>query len=181
METFDLGRLTDFDFEAVCKDLLEEELGLRLEIFASGADGGVDLRHLRPANDSLIVQCKHWHRSGRAKLIDYIQSVEAKKVAKLKPRRYILATSVSITKDAKDKLFDALKPYVKTPSDIYGKEEIDALLRKRSDCPQTPTSLAYERIRPQCPIGEECRHPFPRVGARIREHASDLRHESQPR
>jgi hypothetical protein len=130
METFDLGRLTDFDFEAVCKDLLEEELGLRLEIFASGADGGVDLRHLRPAGDSLIVQCKHWHRSGRAKLIEHIQSVEAKKVAKLKPQRYILATSVSLTKGAKDKLFEALKPYVKTPNDIYGKEEIDALLRK---------------------------------------------------
>ncbi|GAA3916376.1 hypothetical protein GCM10023084_79460 [Streptomyces lacrimifluminis] len=128
--TFDLGRLTDFDFEAVCKDLLEAELGLRLEIFASGADGGVDLRHLRPAEDSLIVQCKHWHRSGRAKLIEHIQRVEAEKVAKLKPQRYILATSVSLTKGAKDKLFEALKPYVKTPSDIYGKEEIDALLRK---------------------------------------------------
>jgi hypothetical protein len=131
METFDLSRLTDFDFEAVCKDLLEEELGLRLEIFAVGADGGVDLRHLRPAGDSLIVQCKHWHRSGRAKLIEHIQNVESKKVAKLNPQRYILATSVSLTKDAKDKLFEALKPYVKTPGDIYGKEEIDALLRKR--------------------------------------------------
>ncbi|MET8012278.1 restriction endonuclease [Streptomyces sp. NPDC005271] len=130
METFDLSRLTDFDFEAVCKDLLEEELGLRLEIFSAGADGGVDLRHLRPAGESLIVQCKHWHRSGRAKLIEHIQNVEAAKVAKLKPQRYILATSVSLTKGAKDKLFEALKPYVKTPNDIYGKEEIDALLRK---------------------------------------------------
>ncbi|MFI6960464.1 restriction endonuclease [Streptomyces sp. NPDC050255] len=131
METFDLGRLTDFDFEAVCKDLFEEEFGLRLEIFATGADGGVDLRHLRPAAaDPLVVQCKHWNRSGRAKLIEHIKNVEAKKVAKLRPQRYILATSVSLTKDAKDKLLDALKPYVKTPSDIYGKEEIDALLRK---------------------------------------------------
>ncbi|MFD4526753.1 restriction endonuclease [Streptomyces sp. NPDC058470] len=130
METFDLTRLTDFDFEAVCKDLLEEELGVRLEIFSAGADGGVDLRHLRPAGESLIVQCKHWHRSGRAKLIEHIENVESVKVEKLKPQRYILATSVPLTKGAKDKLFDALKPYVLTPSDIYGKDEIDALLRK---------------------------------------------------
>ncbi|MFJ4816551.1 restriction endonuclease [Streptomyces sp. NPDC088801] len=130
MESFDLSRLTDFDFEAVCKDLLEEEFGLRLEIFAAGADGGIDLRHLRPDGDSLIVQCKHWHRSGRAKLIEHIRNVEAKKVAKIAPQRYILATSVSLTRDAKDKLFEALKPYVQTPSDIYGKEEIEALLRK---------------------------------------------------
>ncbi|MFE4953475.1 restriction endonuclease [Streptomyces sp. NPDC056653] len=130
METFDLSRLTDFDFEAVCKDLLEEELGTRLELFAAGADGGVDLRHLSSAGESLVVQCKHWHRSGRAKLIEHVVNAEAAKVAKLKPQRYVLATSVSLTKSAKDKLFDALKPYVKTPSDIYGKEEIDALLRK---------------------------------------------------
>ncbi|MGW0336201.1 nSTAND3 domain-containing NTPase [Streptomyces sp. NPDC003011] len=131
METFDLSRLTDFDFEAVCKDLLEEELGMRLELFAAGADGGVDLRHLSSAGESLIVQCKHWHRSGRAKLIEHIANAEAAKVARLKPQRYILATSVSLTKGAKDKLFEILKPHVKTPSDIYGKEEIDALLRKR--------------------------------------------------
>ncbi|MET9801811.1 restriction endonuclease [Streptomyces sp. NPDC006368] len=131
METFDLSRLTDFDFEAVCKDLFEEELGVRLELFAAGADGGVDLRHLSSAGESLVVQCKHWHRSGRAKLIEHVENTEAAKVAKLKPQRYILATSASLTKGAKDKLFEILQPYVKTPSDIYGKEEIDALLRKR--------------------------------------------------
>ncbi|MDN3053231.1 restriction endonuclease [Streptomyces sp. SRF1] len=129
MESFDLSRLTDFDFEAVCKDLLEEELGMGLEIFSAGADGGVDLRHLSSTGESLVVQCKHWHRSGRAKLIEHIENVEAAKVAKLKPQRYILATSVSLTRGAKDKLFEALKPYAKTPGDIYGKEEIDALLR----------------------------------------------------
>ncbi|MGW2721007.1 nSTAND3 domain-containing NTPase [Streptomyces sp. NPDC001492] len=130
METFDLSRLTDFDFEAVCKDIFEEELGVPLELFSAGADAGVDLRRFQMGRGSLIVQCKHWHRSGRAKLIEHIENTEAPKVAKLQPSRYILATSVPLTKSAKDRLFEALKPYVQTPGDIYGKDEIDALLRK---------------------------------------------------
>ncbi|MCM8551960.1 restriction endonuclease [Streptomyces sp. STCH 565 A] len=130
METFELSRLTDFDFEAVCKDVFEEEFGARFEIFTSGADGGVDLRHTYPDGSSLIVQCKHWHRSTRAKLVEHVTKVESAKVARLNPARYVLATSLTLTKGSKDKLFAALQPYVKSPEDIYGKDEIDALLRK---------------------------------------------------
>ncbi|WP_329597864.1 restriction endonuclease [Streptomyces pseudovenezuelae] len=130
METFDLSRLTDFDFEAVCKDIFEAEFGVRLEIFATGADAGVDLRHFTSGGTSLIVQCKHWHRSTRAKLIDYVEKTEAPKVARLNPQRYVLATSLTLTKNAKDRLFAALSPYVLSPNDIYGKDELDALLRK---------------------------------------------------
>ncbi|MGR6536336.1 nSTAND3 domain-containing NTPase [Streptomyces rochei] len=130
METFDLGRLTDFDFEAVCKDLFELEFGVHLEIFTPGPDGGVDLRHLKGEDPALVVQCKHFHRSGRAKLLNHIQKVEAPKLRKLKPGRYVLATSVELSRTSKDKLHEALKPFVQSPSDIYGKDEIDALLRK---------------------------------------------------
>ncbi|MFC8951572.1 restriction endonuclease [Streptomyces sp. NPDC057101] len=130
METFDLGRLTDFDFEAVCKDLFELEFGVRLEIFTPGPDGGVDLRHLKGEDPALVVQCKHFHRSGRAKLLNHLQKVEAPKLRKLRPGRYVLATSVELSRDSKDKLYEALKPFVQSPSDIYGKDEIDALLRK---------------------------------------------------
>ena len=130
METFELSRLTDFDFETVCKDIFEEEFGVRLEVFASGADAGVDLRHTYKDGTSLVVQCKHWHRTTRAKLIEHVTNVEAPKVARLEPTRYVLATSLTLTKAAKDKLFGALQPYVSSPSDIYGKDEIDALLRK---------------------------------------------------
>ncbi|WP_436991952.1 restriction endonuclease [Streptomyces sp. enrichment culture] len=122
--------MTDFDFEAVCKDVFEEEFGVRLEIFASGADGGIDLRHVYPDGSVLVIQCKHWHRSSRAKLVEHVRKIEAVKVARLNPARYVLATSLTLTRDAKDKLVDALDPYVTSPEDIYGKDEMDALLRK---------------------------------------------------
>lgn len=130
METFDLGRLTDFDFEAVCKDLFELEFGVRLEIFTSGPDGGVDLRHLKGDDPALIVQCKHFHRSGRAKLLEHMRKVEAPKLGELTPGRYVLATSVELSRAAKDKLYALLTPFVNSPGDIYGKDELDALLRK---------------------------------------------------
>ncbi|WP_079054280.1 restriction endonuclease [Streptomyces graminilatus] len=130
METFDLTRLTDFDFEAVCKDIFEAEYGVRLEIFSPGADSGVDLRYLQGGGSQLVIQCKHWVRSPRSKLIERIRVSELPKVQKLQPDRYILATSVELTKGAKDKIYNILSPYVKTPSDIYGITEINALLRK---------------------------------------------------
>ncbi|MEV6997518.1 restriction endonuclease [Streptomyces sp. NPDC093982] len=130
MENFDLTRLTDFDFEAVCKDIFEAEFGVRLEIFSPGADSGVDLRYLHEEGSELVIQCKHWVRSPRSKLIERIRVSELPKVQRLQPSRYILATSVELTKGAKDKIYNILSPYVKTPSDIYGITEINALLRK---------------------------------------------------
>ena len=66
MDTFDIGRLTDFDFEAVCKDLFEITLALKLEIFAPGRDREIDLRHLAtpsPTSNDLVIQCKRWERT----------------------------------------------------------------------------------------------------------------------
>ncbi|NUV60824.1 restriction endonuclease [Streptomyces sp. CAI-85] len=133
METFDLSRLTDFDFEAVCKDIFEAEYGFPLEIFSPGADAGIDLRYLHAGGSELVVQCKHWVRSPRSKLVAYIRDIESRKVKKLRPSRYVLATSAELTKDAKDKIYKALTPYVTTPSDIYGRHELDALLRKHEN------------------------------------------------
>ncbi|HEX4394418.1 MAG TPA: restriction endonuclease, partial [Mycobacterium sp.] len=81
MDTFDLARLTDFDFELVCKDLFGEILHFNLEVFGPGADGGVDLRHMSVSTDkSTIIQCKHWVRSGRAALIRHMERSELPKV-----------------------------------------------------------------------------------------------------
>ncbi|MCG5465554.1 restriction endonuclease [Micromonospora sp. NPDC053740] len=133
MDGFDVGRLTDFDFELVCRDLFEDLLEVRIEIFAQGRDGGVDLRHIGPLNDSqIIIQCKHWFNSSRAKLVQHMKSKEALKIRRLKPQRYILATSVSLTVGAKHELAEALKPYL-VECDIYGLDEIVALLKARPE------------------------------------------------
>jgi hypothetical protein len=131
MDSFDLGRLSDYDFEVLCRDLFEEILGLKIEIFARGADGGVDLRHIADDGSSVVIQCKHWARTGRTKLLAHMRDKERPKIAALQPARYILATSVELTVDAKDNLLEDLSPYVRSTGDLYGAEQIAEELRKR--------------------------------------------------
>ena len=97
MTQWDLGRLTAFDFEQVCRDLLGRVWGVDLEIFTEGPDGGVDLRYCFPDKElQLIVQCKHYIRSGKSKLITALRN-EKPKVDELAPGRYVVCTSVELT------------------------------------------------------------------------------------
>lgn len=128
MDQFDLGRLTDFDFEAVCKDIFEARLGVDLELFSPGRDEGVDLRYFGSNNSQLIIQCKHWSRSARSALVRHMKKVELPKVRRIGPARYILATTVEMTKMSKDSIATTLNPYMAGPSDCFGVHEIVSAL-----------------------------------------------------
>jgi hypothetical protein len=141
----ELTRLSDYDFELLARDLLSAELGLRLESFARGRDRGIDLRYLAPPDPArplfspgtpqppeIVVQCKHYAKTGYAGLKSKLQTKEKKKVASLSPRRYILVTSVDLTPANKTELRGILSPYVLTESDVYGASDIDALLKRHS-------------------------------------------------
>jgi hypothetical protein len=52
--------LSPLDFELLSKDLLEAELGIRLENFREGRDKGIDLRYAPQRGQGLIVQCKRY-------------------------------------------------------------------------------------------------------------------------
>ncbi len=126
-----MSRITDADFEALCRDLFGEILGVTFEIFARGKDQGVDLRYITPSNETWIVQCKHWDQTKRSNLVNYMKRHERPKVDLLSPDRYILATSVDLNPKAKSDLFDALSPHIGTTGDIWGAREIEAELRQR--------------------------------------------------
>ncbi|MEU7789905.1 restriction endonuclease [Amycolatopsis sp. NPDC049159] len=133
MDSFDLGRLSDFDFEVLCRDLFEQLTGLPFEIFARGRDQGIDLRHVAEDGTLTVVQCKHWPRGNRARLIRTMVEDEREKIAALAPHRYLLATSVELTVEAKDKLVAGLAPHVAGAGDIYGVDQIVAELRQRPE------------------------------------------------
>lgn len=126
----DLRKLSDLDFESLCKDMLESMLGVRLEIFSSGPDGGIDLRYLGP-NQKIVIQCKHWMKSGRAKLVKHLFDSELPKLDRIRPTpmRYILVTSVEMTPAAKDKILDGFRPYIQDAGDIFGISEITSFLQ----------------------------------------------------
>ena len=62
-----------------------------------------------------------------------MKKVELAKIESLNPSRYVLATSARLTPATKDKLVEALQPYLNSPSDIYGLQEIESLLQARPE------------------------------------------------
>ena len=115
---YDFRGLSDADFEAIVSDLLGASLGVRFQMFTAGRDSGVDLLLGASLAKGVIVQCKHFWRSGFSKLKAAFGTREKPKIAKLKPKRYIVATSVALTPANKQELIDILKPYCKGLNDI---------------------------------------------------------------
>ena len=128
MTNYTFEPLSPAEFEILCRDLLQKELNITLDNFMSGRDQGIDLRYSRDPRQTIIVQCKRY-------LTTYSQlkrelTEEAKKVKGLKPKRYILMTSLPLSPLRKKAIQKLFAPYIQSPDDIYGKENINNLLGK---------------------------------------------------
>lgn len=128
MAQYNWSNLSDHDFEAVCRDLMAKTLGSTVEAFATGRDGGIDLR--ATIKRSLIIgQAKHYLRSDYADLLRSVRK-EKQRLDELprKPNRYILYTSASLSPAKKTELKAALEPYVRRTSDIVGIDDLEGQL-----------------------------------------------------
>jgi hypothetical protein len=128
MPEYSFETLSPIDFENLARDLLQSELSIRLESFKAGRDKGIDLRYTTTKNRSLIVQAKHYAGTGFSGLLSQLKQKEKSKIEKLNPDRYLLVTSVALSPANKNDIFKALFPHMKTPKDIYGKEDLNNLL-----------------------------------------------------
>jgi len=113
------------EFEDLSKDLLQKHLKLTLESFTSGRDKGIDLRYAGKGKSDLIVQCK---RYGEYNSLLTNLKKEISKVHSLKPKRYILTTSVGLTPNQKDEISKLFNPYLLSTVDIYGRQDLNNLL-----------------------------------------------------
>ncbi|UNK47093.1 restriction endonuclease [Arthrobacter sulfonylureivorans] len=123
--------LSPYDFENLVRDLLARKFNAHLETFPVGRDGGIDVRYIghgSKRNPDLIIQCKHYERSGFDKLKS--KMIAERGVAlKINAKQYVLATTVSMTSTKKTELKDALHPLIASESDIYAANDIASLLR----------------------------------------------------
>ncbi|RQQ59947.1 restriction endonuclease [Burkholderia stagnalis] len=55
---YDFRTLSPIDFELLVRDLLQAELGITMESFGPGKDGGIDFR-FSMADQDVVVQAKH--------------------------------------------------------------------------------------------------------------------------
>lgn len=127
---YDFSTLSPTDFENLTRDLLGRALGLRFEGFAEGPDDGMDGRHAT-ADGDIILQAKHY-RSGFAGLKTKMKT-ERVKIDALQPKRYILATSATLTPANKTALAEIIGPALQGPGDIFGPQDLNALLLQHPD------------------------------------------------
>lgn len=130
MPNYNYGALSPQDFEEVSRDLLQAEWNVALEAFKAGRDSGIDLRYATPPGNRVIVQCKHYLKSGFSALLRHLRDSELPKIAKVNPNRYVVMTTVGLSPDNKQSILQALTPYVKSPSDVFGADDLDGLLAK---------------------------------------------------
>jgi len=125
MPEYNFLNLSPFDFENLTRDVLQEHYDIDLESFTTGRDGGIDLRYSKEKNNKLIVQCKRYdnYSSLKSNLKE-----EYQKVKTLNPQKFILSTSVGLTPLNKDEIIKIFDGYIKEPSDIFGKNDLNNLL-----------------------------------------------------
>lgn len=129
---YDFSALSPPDFEVLVADLLEAEENLRFEKFGPGRDHGIDLRCA--SQGTVIVQCKHYLRSGRHGLLRAVSEESEKWQGATDVSRYILASSVSLSVGFKDKLYRHLRPNLPVDlGDILGLEDLNRLLAKHPE------------------------------------------------
>ena len=131
---YDFQNLSYEDFERLTKDLLSIEWNIPLETFKTGKDKGIDLRYSHPtSNSNLIIQCKRYSPNAFNSLLNKLKNEEIPKIKALNPERYVLVTSVPLSVGQKDKLYEVLKPWCKSTGDIFGADEINALIRNHGE------------------------------------------------
>lgn len=124
----DLRLLSPLDFELLVRDLLQDEFEILLESFGPGRDSGIDFRFAQ-GTDATIVQVKHYLESGYRKLVAAAKK-ELPKVIKLRPSRYIFATSLPLSPNQKNELLQAMPGVLLQAADIISREDIDNLLTR---------------------------------------------------
>lgn len=140
MTDYDFFNLNDKEFEILVNDLLSLHFNTRIERFKSGKDGGVDGRFFK-TKDEIIIQTKHWLKSGISSLINYTKKTELTRVKKIHPKRYIFVTSLQLSRTNKSKIKSTFDPYILSESDIFGQEDLNDLIRKFPEIEKTHYKL----------------------------------------
>lgn len=125
---YNFQNLSFDDFERLCADLMQVRIGVPLESFRVGRDGGIDLRYAPSKNCTTIIQCKRYAPDAFARLYSDLKSKELAKVRALAPRRYVLCTSCKLSPPQKDKLLRLLAPHCLSSGDIFGADELNRIV-----------------------------------------------------
>lgn len=135
MANYDFSTLNSSDLEDLVCDLLNldlpEDSGIRYKTFKDGKDKGIDFLYSTSTNQyEHVGQVKHYYRTGYDGMYKVLKDSEIGKVNKLKPNKYIVATSVDLSEANTEAVKSLFDPYIKNLNDIYGKKDLNRLIDK---------------------------------------------------
>lgn len=123
--------LSPLDFEYLVRDLISEELGIKLTAFAEGKDSGIDLRHSKGEKENVIVQCKRVKNISKKQILS-----ELPKIKKLNPTKYIFVVSNDLSPDKFDFIKDTFGDLMEDDDNIYTRSKLNQLLDKHKSIHQ---------------------------------------------
>jgi hypothetical protein len=133
MSDYDFKTLNDKEFEILAADLAGARDSVHFERFKPGRDLGVDGRYFTTAGEEVVLQSKHWAATTLGQLVKHLQAVEVVKVRKLRPKKYVLAVSHPLSRMDKQRITAIFTPFIVTPSDVLGREDLNDLLSKNQE------------------------------------------------
>lgn len=124
---FNYKNLCDYEFEILCKDIMQKKLGVPFQIFARGRDGGIDITD-DTVSKNVVIQVKHYINSKYSDLISSLKK-EVSKVAELKPEKYYVCCALELTPANKTEIFNLFAEYMEGSCNILSLNDIDEYLQ----------------------------------------------------
>ena len=128
---FDLSNLNDYEFEMLCRDIMQIILDTKLFTFSRGIDAGIDICD-KSTPPQIIIQVKHYVNSSysnlKASLIKEVKKVDAQK-----PENYYVCTSLSLSLKNKSEIMNMFPNYIHDISQILDKNDINSFLEEHQN------------------------------------------------
>lgn len=123
---FDLSNLNDYEFEILCKDIMQDILEEELFTFSRGVDAGVDI--CDKANPpTIIIQAKHYAGSTYSQLKSSLKK-DVTKIQRHNPKKYFVCTSQSLTRKNKQEIIEMFNEFMSDISHVIDKNDINSFL-----------------------------------------------------
>ncbi|CAM1343359.1 nSTAND3 domain-containing NTPase [Tenacibaculum amylolyticum] len=116
------------DFERFSRDIIQEREGVAFELTKIGKDKGIDFKY---KTDKVFIVGQAKKRKYYKDFIRGLKHEELKKVKRLKPDRYIITTTLSLSNSQVDEVFKIFDGYIISKQDILGKDELNELLEQK--------------------------------------------------
>ena len=127
------SNLNDIEFEYLCKDVMSRMLDVKLQRFAAGRDGGIDLTD-DSYGKNVIVQVKHYVKTDVAGLLTSLKK-EIPKVQGNSPKTYYVCCSKELTPSNKSEIYEMFSDYMEsTENVVFCTQNTAKSARKREYC-----------------------------------------------